>query len=276
MEVVFIAVLIIVLFIFMGWLRSIIRDRKQTETDTYSALKRAKHEAQVRQQENDAFERKMNKTRQHLIAKAQQQQNVTTKFVAPRVTKALSTVKWPWDITDVSKEALIKASQITPFAPISLYDTKAEFVSNETGEIYVTRLSSCTCRGFRFTLRGKRPCKHIIALALSQNIIDQNGNLCESKCNCVTTTTSSPYNPQHNKIANISATGKKFAFCGRMQTFTQAQAAIEVRKFGGTQTTPSKADILVVGSKPAAKKILEASKSGALLISETDFIKMLK
>ena len=46
------------------------------------------------------------------------------------------------------------------------YNISCDVISNSTGEIYTTSIDSCSCTDFKF---HKKPCKHMIALALSVN-----------------------------------------------------------------------------------------------------------
>lgn len=48
----------------------------------------------------------------------------------------------------------------------------AECVSKSSGEVYRVSLGGCTCRDFTV---GKKPCKHMIALAMAAGFIDKQG-----------------------------------------------------------------------------------------------------
>lgn len=69
--------------------------------------------------------------------------------------------------------------------------------------------------------------------------------------------------------------GKLVAFAGHMQNMTQTKAAEELVKRGARKASPANADILVIGANPPAGKVLAASKGGAVMISDKEFIELL-
>ena len=73
--------------------------------------------------------------------------------------------KWPEQVlNDPDLARRRKRSHSLKMLSIDKEAIKAEFESSRVGKIYVTTLTSCTCKDFALG-RGERPCKHIFRLA---------------------------------------------------------------------------------------------------------------
>ena len=73
--------------------------------------------------------------------------------------------KWPDQVlNDPDLARRRKRSHSLKMLSIDRETIKAEFESSREGKIYVTTLTSCTCKDFALG-RGERPCKHIFRLA---------------------------------------------------------------------------------------------------------------
>lgn len=175
-------------------------------------------------------------------------------------------LRWPWERVDIESKRLERAAELVPDKLSTGSELAAEYISSSTGEVYRATLQSCSCVDFSKNLHKKKPCKHMLSLALCLNIIDPDGELVDS---------SAGNDDGNDQNAVIAIAGKKFAFCGRMKTITQGQAASEVEKHGGVRTSASNADILIVGDHPPMGKVLAAAKVGAKMISEEEFIALL-
>lgn len=82
-----------------------------------------------------------------------------------------TTNKWSsWDLSLHNNKAQakkqIKALDLTPYK-FDEDNLQAEFISKDTGEIYITSLNSCTCESFK---REKVPCKHMYSLAYTLGV----------------------------------------------------------------------------------------------------------
>ncbi|WP_308749101.1 SWIM zinc finger family protein [uncultured Anaerococcus sp.] len=79
--------------------------------------------------------------------------------------------KWSsWDLnlhnSQSQERKQVRALDLTPYK-LDKDNLQAEFVSKDTGEIYITSLNSCTCESFK---REKVPCKHMYALAYTLEV----------------------------------------------------------------------------------------------------------
>jgi len=170
---------------------------------------------------------------------------------------------WPWQLADIDKNRLNRAVKISPDNVTTSPELAAEYISSTTGEVYHTTVASCSCVDFSKYLHKKKPCKHILSLALCMNVIDESGSPLYASEAANAPREDAPF------------TGKKFAFCGRMKTITQSRAAAEVEKRGGAKANANNADVLIVGEHPPTGKVLAAAQAGAKMISEEEFVAML-
>jgi len=71
--------------------------------------------------------------------------------------------------------------------------------------------------------------------------------------------------------------GKRFVFTGSLTSFTRSQAQALVESLGGraTSTVSRQTDFVVAGENPGSK-LEEAKKHGVRIISEAEFVKMIK
>lgn len=82
-----------------------------------------------------------------------------------------TTNKWSsWDLSLHNNKSQakkqIKALDLKPYK-FDEDNLQAEFISKDTGEIYITSLNSCTCESFK---REKVPCKHMYSLAYTLGV----------------------------------------------------------------------------------------------------------
>lgn len=68
--------------------------------------------------------------------------------------------------TESQKRKQVRAMDLTPYK-LDSKNSKAEFISKDTGEVYDTDLNSCTCGSFK---KEKVPCKHMYSLAYALGV----------------------------------------------------------------------------------------------------------
>lgn len=84
-------------------------------------------------------------------------------------------MEWKWTKEQLEPGRIARARKVelsNVVVNIPLSECHAECVSGSTGEVYHVSLQDCTCRDFTV---GKKPCKHMIALAIQAGILNSNG-----------------------------------------------------------------------------------------------------
>ena len=83
-------------------------------------------------------------------------------------------------------------------------------------------------------------------------------------------------NPK-SKIQNLKLKGRIFVLTGGLETMTRAQAKEKIRELGGdiSEFVSSKTNYVVAGSEPGSK-VKKAKKLGVKIISEQEFLKIIK
>lgn len=84
-------------------------------------------------------------------------------------------MEWKWTKEQLEPGRIARARKVelsNVVVNIPLSECHAECVSGSTGEVYHVSLQDCTCRDFTV---GKKPCKHMIALAMEARLLNESG-----------------------------------------------------------------------------------------------------
>lgn len=121
------------------------------------------------------------------IEEGKKENDPSTSSVRARPASQLNWIRcgadqdWKWEKIEVQR--FYRAKDVTPLES-TIYGIgkwqKRKYVSNATGEIYNTSLTSCECRDF-LNRPYARPCKHIIRLGMDVGILNANGYLSSIK-----------------------------------------------------------------------------------------------
>lgn len=85
---------------------------------------------------------------------------------------------WPWNYKNpgyIDKGRLARAEKTKIISKVSNDDECYATFEGSGGAVYETTFSECTCKDFALS-HGEMPCKHIIRLALDEEVINSLGN----------------------------------------------------------------------------------------------------
>ena len=85
---------------------------------------------------------------------------------------------WPWNYKNpgyIDKGRLARAEKTKIISKVSNDDECYATFEGSGGAVYETTFSECTCKDFALS-HGDMPCKHIIRLALDEEVINSLGN----------------------------------------------------------------------------------------------------
>lgn len=86
-------------------------------------------------------------------------------------------MKWEWQLIDIDPGRAKRAAKIRlSNVEVNGQKASADVVDEKTGEIvYECTLSKCSCEDFHMNTRGRKPCKHILALGMAVGVINKDG-----------------------------------------------------------------------------------------------------